>query len=208
MVILAVLAVPLVPFALLGDQFEAAIERWLSAERYTGLIAAATVGLLASDVILPVPSSFVSTLAGAKLGIVAGTAASWLGMTIGAAVAFVLARWLGRPLARRLAHRRDVAQLEALGDRLGASILVTMRALPVLAEASVLAVGVMGVSWRRFWPAVSLANLGIALAYSLLGAYSVARGEVLPALLASIALPLAATLLARGWIARRTAANE
>ena len=52
--------------------------------------------LLAGDILLPVPSSAVTTWGGGVLGVGWATLASSLGMTLGAAVGFALARTLGR----------------------------------------------------------------------------------------------------------------
>jgi uncharacterized membrane protein YdjX (TVP38/TMEM64 family) len=196
------LLVPIVPFLGFGPWLEARIESWLSPPPAPAVTAIATVAVLATDVLLPIPSSVVSTVAGTQLGIVLGTAVSWLGMTLGAAVGFVLARTCGRPLAERFASSEDLAQLDAVSERYGAWLLVATRALPILAEAAVLLLGATHLPWRRFWPAIALANLGIALVYSLLGHLAREQDALPLALAASIALPLLATTLAR-WLLPR-----
>jgi uncharacterized membrane protein YdjX (TVP38/TMEM64 family) len=158
------------------------------------------IGVLASDVLLPVPSSFVSTLAGSRLGVWIGAAAIWLGMTAGAVGGFALARWFGRPLAERFVAADDLHRMQGLSDRAGPGMLVLTRALPVLAEASVLLLGAMRLPWRRFLPAVALANLGLALAYAALGHFAYQNGHLAVALVASIALPVLATTLSRQWL--------
>jgi membrane protein DedA with SNARE-associated domain len=109
----------------------------------------------------------------------------------------VLARAAGCPLAVRLVEPRDLDRMELLTRRFGPKTLVLCRALPVLAEASVLLVGAMRLPWLAFFLPVALANLGIALAYSLLGSYSAERGLLLWAIVGAIALPLLATALMR-----------
>jgi hypothetical protein len=83
-------------------------------------------------------------------------------------------------------------------------LLVLFRPLPVLAEASVLLFGATRLSWVRFLVPVSLANLGIAAAYSLLGNFGRTQHALLYVLAASIAIPLLATTMVR-W---RTGAVE
>ncbi|MBN1909556.1 MAG: VTT domain-containing protein [Pirellulales bacterium] len=196
LLIAGVLAVPLVPFAILGQGFEDRLETWLEGSLSPAMMATAVVGLLAGDLLLPVPSSLVSTVAGRALGVPGATAASWLGLMLGAAIGFGLARWLGRPLALRFSNKDDLARMHALAARFGPFVLVVARPLPVLAEASVLLLGTTDLSWRRFFVPVALANLGIALAYSLLG--TAVRLPI--ALAASLAIPLAATVVARLWL--------
>jgi 3-dehydroquinate synthase len=76
-------------------------------------------------------------------------------------------------------------------------VLVLVRALPVLAEASVLLFGAARLSWRRFLPPVVLANLGIATAYSVLGYFGRTQNVTPYVLAGSVALPLLATTMVR-----------
>src|ERR1700752_3185157 len=95
---IVVLAVPVVPFLLFGQKgLERALDEWREHPPPPGYVAAAVVALLATDVFLPIPSSLVSTLAGWQLGALGGTAASWIGMTLGAAIGFAVARRFGQP---------------------------------------------------------------------------------------------------------------
>lgn len=196
------LAAPIVPFLLWGSRLEPAIESWLQQRHSPWLIAAAVIGLLSVDVALPIPSSFVSTYAGAELGMVAATIVSWLGMTLGASIAFAMARVGGRA-----AGSADLEGMETAARRLGARLLVLTRALPILAEASVLALGALGLSWRRFFPAVALSNLGIAAIYSVFGALAREKEAVIPAMAASVVVPLAAAALVR-WRWSRPLAKD
>jgi membrane protein DedA with SNARE-associated domain len=189
---IVVLAVPIVPFLIFGQAgVERAIENWRENPPPPLFIAAAVVGLLATDIFLPIPSSLVSTLAGWQLGALAGTAASWAGMTLGAALGFALAKWFGQPAVAWLTRPGDLARTRLLAERFGPALLVLGRGVPVLAEATVLLVGMHGMSWRRFLPPVLLANLGLALAYSVFGQIA-ERYQWLPLALAiAIAFPLA-----------------
>ncbi len=208
MVILLALAVPIVPFLALGESLDERIAAWLDPPPEPATVAAVTIAVLAVDVFLPVPSSLVSTFAGAQLGVVAATAASWLGMTAGAVFAFWLAKAFGHPLAVRLSSADDMRETERLSRRVGGWILIVTRPLPILAEAAVLLLGTTGMTWRRFLPLAMLSNLGIALVYSVLG--RIARSyDALPiALGASVALPVLATTIARLLLRRTTASTE
>lgn len=198
-IVALVLLVPIVPFLLLGDGFEKRLEHWLSVKVTKGEVATAVVMLLTSDMLLPVPSSVVSTIAGARLGIAAATVASWLGMTLGSVLGFALARWFGEALARRFASREDLQRLEQVTGRFGPLALAVTRPVPILAEATVLLLGATRLAWRHFLPIACLSNLAIAFVYATLGWFSFEHGQLAIALAASIALPLAATFVAR-WI--------
>jgi uncharacterized membrane protein YdjX (TVP38/TMEM64 family) len=198
------LLVPIVPFLGLGHWLDQRVEAWLDPPPRPGMVALAVVALLSTDVLLPIPSSVVSTVAGAQLGVLPATLVSWLGMTLGAALGFALAKAFGRPLAERLSSGDDLRRLDRFSEAYGAGLLVATRALPILAEAAVLLLGATRLPWRKFWPPILLANLGIAAVYSGLG--HVARGvdQFALALAVSIALPLAATALVR-WLLPRPA---
>jgi len=193
--IAAVLAIPVVPFLVLGEKFEDRITGWLSAGLSPGAVAIAVIGLLASDILLPVPSSALSTFAGRVLGFWGGAGASWCGMTAGAAIAFWLVRVFGRSLARWLSSDQELERTDALAARWGVWLLVLTRPIPVLAEASVLLIGTTRLSWWQFLAAVGLSNFGIAAAYAALGDCV----EFPIAIAASIALPLLAAAIAR-WL--------
>ncbi len=192
------LLVPIIPFLLFGADFESWVEQWSERPYSKPTTAAIIIGLLATDIVLPTPSSMISTLGGWQLGIVGGTLASWIGMTLGAVMGFVLARRWGRPLAAWLSSEEDLDRMHGLSQRFGPAVLIFGRGVPVLAEASVLLMGIHQLSWRRFLPAVMLSNLGIAFAYSAFGDYAEENQWLPLALGVSIALPvLLATMVAR-----------
>src|SRR5262245_47567902 len=142
--IAAALVVLAVPFALFGARLEGSLPAALEQIRRPEMMFAAVAATLAADIVLPVPSSMVSTLAGSELGTGLGALASWIGLSVGAVVGFALARRFGRPVAARLASPEDLAALDRIGDRQGTLLLVLLRALPLLAEASVLLLGTAG----------------------------------------------------------------
>lgn len=198
-----VLAIPIVPFVLFGARMEAWVQAWGEHPAGRPLTALLIVALLASDIFLPVPSSVVSTLGGAQLGGWLGTAVSWLGMTLGAALGFALARRWGYAVAARFSNPAELQQTGPLCERYGPSVLILTRAVPVLAEASVLLLGVHRLSWRRFLPPVMLSNLGLAVAYSLFGDYAQTHHWLPLGLAVSVALPLLATAVMRACLLRR-----
>ncbi len=203
-VIVLVLLVPVVPFLLWGPQMESWANAWQDRTLPAGVTAILVVALLSTDILLPIPSSIVNTIAGSQLGAVGGTFACWVGMNVSAVVGFALARYWGRPLVERMSKPEQLRRMESLNSRYGPGILVIFRAVPVLAEASVLMVGLHRLSWQRFLPPVLLSNLGIAFAYACFGQVA-ARHQWLPlALGISVALPVLLTLAVQAWLAART----
>lgn len=163
------LAIPILPFVAFGEVMEQRFANWLDATLSPGTAATLVIGLLATDVFLPVPSSVVATFSGKMLGFWGGVAACWFGMTIGAAVAFGLARAFGRPIAKRLTAADELGRADALAARVGVLVLVLARPVPILAEASALLMGTTRLALWKFLVAVGLSNLGIAAVYAALG---------------------------------------
>lgn len=193
LLVAVLLAVPILPLLALGESFETRIAGWLDGTLDASTVAAAVVGLLASDILLPIPSSVVSTFAGRMLGFWGGAAASWCGMTLGAGLVFALVRFVGRPLARRLAGDEELTRVDVLAQRFGVMTLVLTRPIPVLAEAAVLLLATTTLAGWRFFAAVALANLGLAAGYAALGE----RVQFPTALALAVVLPLAVGAVSR-----------
>ncbi len=203
-----VLLIPIIPFLFFGEQMEAWADRWREQPPAMPVTAALVIGLLATDIFLPVPASAVSTLAGSELGGLLGTAASWLGMSAGSVAGFALARQWGHGFALRFTSQQHMDRLRPLAHRFGPITLVLTRGIPVLAEASVLMMGVHRLSWRRFLPAVLLSNLGLSLAFAYFGDFA-QQHEWLPVALGiSAALPVLLAALALRWLPRAAQAAE
>lgn len=195
-----VLLVPILPFLFMGGH----LEDWLRSLADDPPSKAATfalvVSLLASDLLLPIPSSVISTLSGWQLGWLLGTLATWIGMNAGALIGFGLARRFGRAFALWFSSVEDLERMHQVSERFGPTVLVLTRAIPVFAEASVLIAGIHRLSWRRFLPAVALSNLGIAIAYAGFGDFAEQHQWLPLALAIAIALPVLFAAAARRWL--------
>lgn len=166
-------AVPLVPFLAFGARLDHAVAAWLNPPPPPAVLAAAEVGILAVDILLPVPSSLVATLGGAQLGIAVGTVCGWLGMTLGSLAGWGLGRLLGRAALARVDDETRTS-LTAHERPLGPLLVVLTRPLPLLAEAAAILAGAAAMPARTFLAAAASGNLAIALAWSVAGA--VGRG--------------------------------
>lgn len=94
---------------------------------------APAVVLLIAAIIVVIPTSTIpiELVAGLVYGLAAGTILVLLGHMLGALIAFVLARRLGRPLLRSWLGERTVGKLDALSARSGFWLVFGMRLLPV-----------------------------------------------------------------------------
>jgi uncharacterized membrane protein YdjX (TVP38/TMEM64 family) len=194
-----VLAIILVPFFLFGEQIETWTESFLeSASDQSTWVALVLGSLLATDILVPVPSSLTSTAAGFFLGLAGGTATSLAGMTVSCVVGYWLGARFGRPVANRLVGEQELARLEKLSQRFGDWVIVVTRPVPVLAEASALFAGISGMPMRQFLLLSTLSNLGISAVYAAVGAFSATVNSFLFAFGGSILVPLVAMILTKG----------
>jgi membrane protein YqaA with SNARE-associated domain len=160
-VLLAAVLVPLVPFAVIG---ELPGERWLQTAEDDALRFGATgAGLLALDVLLPIPSSVIGSLLGGRLGLARGFAFAWVGLCAGHALGY----GLGRLLPERFAS--DLPRAPSL------LVVFVSRPVPVLAEAVAIAAGA-----ERMPPLPTLASAGVGNAVYA-GAMAANGAALLPA---------------------------
>jgi uncharacterized membrane protein YdjX (TVP38/TMEM64 family) len=198
LLIAVVLLIPILPFLLFGEAFEEQVVAWTRRAWSPAELVLVTVGLLSSDILLPVPASGVCTYAAGVLGFGMGLLAGWSGMSIGAVLGYEAARWAGHPLARRMIANDDLERLQRTATERGVWSLVLLRAVPVLAEASVILAGTMRMQRRRFLAAVLTTNLVLAAVYAAFGAFAVGQGLLIPAVVASLVIPLAGLFVLRG----------
>ena len=165
---LAVFALVILPFVLWGDRFDAWAHALLDHEPRGLMPPLVCIALLAGDVVLPVPSSLVSTAAGYWWGLWGGALVVMLGMTLGSWLGYVLGaqasglrRWMGEGEAERM-HR--------LFARHGEWIVVMLRPVPVLAEASAVFAGFSRMEPRRYAVMSLAANACLAMFYGAAGA--------------------------------------
>lgn len=192
-----VLLVPVLPFLLFGGRFEDWLQGIADDPPSVPVTMALVIGLLSTDILLPIPSSVISTLSGWQLGWWRGTLATWVGMNLGAIIGFALARRWGKPFALWFSKEEDLERMRIVSDRYGPFVLVLTRAMPVFAEATVLISGMHQLAWRRFLPAVVLSNLGIAVAYSAFGDYAEQHQWLPLALGIAIAVPVLVAAVAQ-----------
>lgn len=195
---LALAALILIPFAIWEEPLTAWVEQRLAQPSPRLATGALLAGLLAADIVLPTPSSLVSAGCGYLLGFAGGAAASWVGMTAGALLGYGLGRFAGRRVTRRFVGDEELDRAERLHRRWGVWFLAAGRATPVLAEATVFFAGVAGMGFARFAAVVSLANLGVSLAYAAVGAWALETESFLLAFAGAVVLPGLALWLARG----------
>jgi uncharacterized membrane protein YdjX (TVP38/TMEM64 family) len=192
LVILLAVLIPIIPFAVIG---ELPGDRWLSAMDDNAFLFGMTgMGILASDVLLPIPSSIIGTMLGARVGFLFGWIWCWSGLVLGSAIGYLT----GRLLLSRFTP--DLPRTPTLW------LLFISRPVPVLAEAVTFTAGAEKVPFAPFL-LVSIAGNGIySLALAGNGAALLPGAFAGPGLILPMLLPVAAWLLWR-WFERKHAAQ-
>jgi len=185
LVISTALAIPIIPFLVVS---ELPGERWLSATDDNALRFGFLGGaLLAGDALLPIPSSVIGTLLGARLGFVSGTLWTWAGLTIGHLIGYGAGRLLLAGFAIRLPETPTLL------------LIFASRPVPVLAEAVAFTAGAERVRLSRFFVAAAAGNSLYALSLAANGAALVPSTLFGPWLILPMAMPAIAWLLWRLW---------
>ncbi|NQT92225.1 MAG: VTT domain-containing protein [Lentisphaerae bacterium] len=193
-----VLAVILVPYFFFAESVQAWTEQFMASARDRPVSSAVVLGsLLAVDILLPVPSSIISTAAGYVLGFAGGLLVSTLGMTVCCLAGAWLGSRPGRAVAGKILGGEEIDRLERLSRRFGDWAIVVARPVPVLAEASVLFAGMSRMPVRRLLVLCALSNLAISAVHSAVGAFAATRHSFLLACVGSIVLPALAIVLSR-----------
>ncbi|MCL1126896.1 3-dehydroquinate synthase [Shewanella surugensis] len=165
------------------------IELFSDAELKAVWIAFLVIGLLMLDIILPIPSSLVAVYVGTVFGVFSGTVIIWIGLTLGAILGYGLGRGFYTLFPDYWGIKGHLNKASILSETLDDAALVLMRGIPVMAETSVIAAGIIQLSFVRFIMLISLANAGVALVYAYVGSLIIESYSLLMILVASIILP-------------------
>lgn len=187
-VVLIAVMIPIIPFLAIG---ELPGERWLSSVDDNALTFALTgAGLLATDVLLPIPSSIVGSMLGARLGFLPGWFWGCIGMTIGNLVGYGAGRLLLSRFGTRLPKAPTLVAL------------FLTRPVPVLAEAMAFTAGAERTRLLPFAMVCAAGNAVYAGVLAMDGAALLHKDITGPGLVLPMALPVVAWLLWR-WLRSR-----
>jgi len=168
---------------------------------------AAFVAVYVIAAVLMVPGAPLGLAAGALFGVLAGTGLVSIGSTVGAALAFLIARYLARDaVAARLSRHASFALLDRALGREGWKIVALTRLSPVFPYSLLnFAFGLTSVRFLHFVFVSWITMLPGTLLYVYLGSLAragVKSGERTPAEWALYAVGLAATVLITVLITR------
>lgn len=178
-----------VPFVVWGSALETTLNSWAQRADAPATTAWLTGLLMASDVLLPIPSSVVAVTAGMTLGWPLATVTLAFGSTAGCLLGYALGRSASHAgLGRWVGPHEHDALIRAF-ERYGIGTIILLRAVPVLAEASVIVAGAARMRLRWFLAACFPANVVVAYVYATVGDMSAQGDHRELGLLAGLVLP-------------------
>ncbi len=147
-------------------------------------------------VVTPIPSVPLDITAGLAFGLVGGTVLTLIGAELGAVIAFLLARELGRPRLAKRIPAAAMARVDDLTRRSGFRALLVMRVLPVFNFDWVsYAAGLTPISLPAFAVATFLGMIppviGIVAVGATLPGNPILAGSIFTILLLGVVVPLA-----------------
>lgn len=194
---LAVALLIIVPYCIWGARMdgwaESLIKEGQAHPFTTGTILAL---LLASDIILPIPSCLASAACGLTLGFVYGTLASWIGMSLCCLFGYALGR-LATSSAKKMLGEQESTQLKSFQKKYGLWLVLALRPVPILAEASILFSGIARLHFGKTMAVATLGNLAVSALYAAVGACGEMRERTITAFVISALLAGAMMLLAK-----------
>jgi uncharacterized membrane protein YdjX (TVP38/TMEM64 family) len=161
---------------------------------------AAGIGLLAADLVLPVPGTVVMSALGWVYGVLLGGLAAAVGSMVAGLCGYGVGRLIGERAARRLLGDRDFEKGKLLFARGGGWMVALSRALPILPEAVSCTAGLVRMPFGRFLVSLACGSLPVGYLYAWIGA----AGREAPgwALVFSLLVPALLWAVAARWKAR------
>lgn len=177
-VIFALVALTLIPTLILDDEIDAAfsgetgLERLRSYGAWAWLVG---IGLIISDLILPVPSTAVISGLGMLYGPWLGGLVGGIGSTAAGWVAYCVGRWVGGPTLRLFIKPEEMARLPRFFAKHGLWAIAVSRWMPLLPEALCALAGTARMRLVPFLAALSCGSFAMGFAFGFLGVYYVDR---------------------------------
>ena len=201
-----ILAVVLcIPFFIWGDQFmqwftgDAAIQ-WIRGWGAWGWLA--VIGLLVSDLFLPIPATPVMSAAGYLYGTLIGGLVSAAGSFAAGMAGYGLCRAFGRNIALRLAGEKELEEHHTLFQRSGPWLVAASRWLPLLPEVISCLAGLTRMPLRVF--AVSLACGAVPMGFVFAAIGAAGQDNPKLALALSVLVPPVLWLAVRPFLRKRS----
>lgn len=131
---------------------------------------AAGMGLLAADLVLPVPGTVVMSALGLVYGAPLGGFFAAAGSILAGLCGYGLGRLIGERAARKLLGDRDFERGRILFSRGGGWVIALSRAIPILPEALSCTAGLVRMPFHRFLAALACGSIPVGFLFAWIGA--------------------------------------
>ncbi len=176
-IILISLLIPVIPFLIIG---ELPGQKWLSSNDSNAFaFALSGTVLLASDIVLPIPSSIIGTMLGARLGAFPGFVWCWIGLEMGNIIGYFVGRFADKFVSEKTDQSPTLL------------ILAMSRPIPIISEAITFLAGATGTKFFPFLFISSFANAVYAAVLTSNAAYLFPENSTYTGLLIPILIPVA-----------------
>ena len=170
-VIFTTLVLPLTFLEPLLDSYGDIALDWAGSDKL--LVSVIVILALAADVILPVPNGLTNTFAGMSLGWAISSFVVWIGLNLGATIAYFIGRFAGEPIAKKIVGEREFIDAQASLKDFNIIGLIISRPVPGFAELTAITAGLSKISFKVFFSIVGITNIGVAIIFSGIGAAAI-----------------------------------
>ena len=170
-VIFTSVVLPLTFLESLFDSYGDIAIDWAGSDKL--LVSLIVILALAADVILPVPNGLTNTFAGMSLGWAISSFVVWIGLNLGATIAYFIGRFAGEPIAKKIVGEREFIDAQASLKDFNIIGLIISRPVPGFAELTAITAGLSKISFKAFFLVVGITNIGVAIIFSGIGAAAI-----------------------------------
>ena len=170
-VIFTSVVLPLTFLESLFDSYGDIAIDWAGSDKL--LVSLIVILALAADVILPVPNGITNTFAGMSLGWAISSFVVWIGLNLGATIAYFIGRFAGEPIAKKIVGEREFIDAQASLKDFNIIGLIISRPVPGFAELTAITAGLSKISFKAFFLVVGITNIGVAIIFSGIGAAAI-----------------------------------
>ena len=172
LLVIVLLCITIIPFVIWGDGLEAVLSEqgavgWMQGfGPWAWLVG---IGLIASDIALPIPASAVMAGLGIIYGPIVGGLISAGGSMLAGFLGYAVCRGVGPTTAKKIAGSEGFDQARHLFDRWGGWIVAGSRWLPILPETISFLAGLTAMPLRRYALALACGSVPLGFAFATAG---------------------------------------
>lgn len=172
LILLVLVSISIVPFALWGEDFEKLLSidgttEWMRG--YGNWVWLIGIGLIASDIFLPIPATGIMAALGIIYSPIWGGITSAAGSIIAGLLGYGICRMINQKTIERLVGSKNTLQIRNLFETWGGWIVAASRWLPVLPETISFLAGLARMPFRKFFMALACGSIPMGFVFATVG---------------------------------------